>query len=987
MRDPIETKVFRPATTSPSGVLSRSHALGSQSPEKTIFDNLSKTTTWFGESNHNILPMGHDGEDAANKARGLGANVTLLRPELVRPFNTEEFQGTEFCFAPVLQYPFQKKPRTIRKAAVRAADRETLRRRQEAERLREESHDTTELQNAFEKYQKTASLPSEQSPRKKLMSEAPDAQETADGEFDEEWEVAQQHGDFEISWAKADIRNHLLNTSAPEARRKPSNTEFGPAPVVKRRADGSARANWIRQKQVDPDVKYLLTFPGGEMAAQKAYNLLGRKDMLPFETLEEASNDSVVMPEDPPSTATHTSEENRLARLEAAKAQLPEVAGLPKNDHTSNEDEVRDEEQVSDDVSLPPSEATGDGQTDDKSVQDAGDAAETGQLGIDDADRVRTFEVPSSFLDTSMLSSGGHDTPPQPSTPQALALPEQQVLDIDLNKGSDIFASALLQNRTSTVSASTVSHLSFTTPQPSSPPPSMKSQLCGIDNDSRWSPLAQSPTPSSPTPFITVGDSDQPAHDIGLEKNQATHKAHRNSSPIEALANLISPIQDMADTRVVLGQNEGRFFIRFKLPDEHAETFLEKVDHVQVDTYMKQEDEAAERETEPAVVVQELEEKATSEVVKVVSEDDPRDLLRQFVTKHQAGKARPSAANMSADTESPTAERVVAKPNAAIPTAPILPAESPRTPESGFNRASMRIETPTLNIGSDQPALETPIRNSSAKKSKRTPLGKLDANSPSPVKPKAGKRKMDEDGDDDEQKDLEKTPEPSPKRRRGLRSRKPATPGPDAAPVNSRLVRNAEKDLASVTRANTRANKSGALYPAEVLAQFAEDPLGQQWKERKAVVDARASRAVKVGAKSVHWPAALASYQTFTSDDGTDVAATLAAAPISASEPEPESQELTEGQSKKSRAVKSKLPAPVGRPRRVAAPVAPATPRPATPRAPSAKRPAAKAPEADEDAIVGKRPTRAAAQKTNIRMGLTATGTPLRRRPTRSTST
>ncbi|KAG7122886.1 hypothetical protein HYQ44_003784 [Verticillium longisporum] len=947
MRDPIETKVFRPATTSPSGVLSRSHALGSQSPEKTIFDNLSKTTTWFGESNHNILPMGHDGEDAANKARGLGANVTLLRPELVRPFNTEEFQGTEFCFAPVLQYPFQKKPRTIRKAAVRAADRETLRRRQEAERLREESHDTTELQNAFEKYQKTACLPSEQSPRKKLMSEAPDAQETADGEFDEEWEVAQQHGDFEISWAKADIRNHLLSTSAPEARRKPSNTEFGPAPVVKRRADGSARANWIRQKQVDPDVKYLLTFPGGEMAAQKAYNLLGRKDMLPFETLEEASNDSVVMPEDPPSTATHTSEENRLARLEAAKAQLPEVAGLPKNDHTSNEDEVRDEEQVSDDVSLPPSEATGDGQTDDKSVQDAGDAAETGQLDIDDADRVRTFEVPSSFLDTSMLSSGGHDTPPQPSTPQALALPEQQVLDIDLNKGSDIFASALLQNRTSTVSASTVSHLSFTTPQPSSPPPSMKSQLRGIDNDSRWSPLAQSPTPSSPTPFITVGDSDQPAHDIGLEKNQATHKAHRNSSPIEALANLISPIQDMADTRVVLGQNEGRFFIRFKLPDEHAETFLEKVDHVQVDTYMKQEDEAAERETEPAVVVQELEEKATSEVVKVVSEDDPRDLLRQFVTKHQAGKARPSAANMSADTESPTAERVVAKPNAAIPTAPILPAESPRTPESGFNRASMRIETPTLNIGSDQPALETPIRNilSSQRLAKER---------------------------------WTKTATTMSKKIWRRRQSRPRSA--DAAFVRgSQLL----QDLTQLP--STRV--CGALYPAEVLAQFAEDPLGQQWKERKAVVDARASRAVKVGAKSVHWPAALASYQTFTSDDGADVAATLAAAPISASEPEPESQELTEGQSKKSRAVKSKLPAPVGRPRRVAAPVAPATPRPATSRAPSAKRPAAKAPEADEDAIVGKRPTRAAAQKTNIRMGLTATGTPVRRRPTRSTST
>ncbi|KAG7122883.1 hypothetical protein HYQ44_003781 [Verticillium longisporum] len=984
MRDPIEMKGFRPATTSPTGVLSRSHAFGSQSPAKTIFENLSKTTTWFGESINTNHPMGRD-VDAANKACGLGANVTLLRPELVQPFNTEEFQGTEFCFAPVLQYPFQKKLRTIRKPAVRAAARETLRRRQEAVKLRKESHDTAELQNAFEKYQKTACLPSEQSPRKKLMSEAPDAQEAVDGEFDEEWEVAQQHGDFEISWAKADIRNHLLNTSAPEARRKPSNAEFGPAPVVKRRADGSARANWIRQKQVDPDVKYLLTFPGGEMGAQKAYNLLGRKDMLPFETVEEASNDSIVMPEDPPSTATHTSEENRLARLEAAKAQLPEAAGLPKNGH--NSDEVRDEEQVSDDVSLPPCEVTGDGQTDDKSVQNDGAAAETGQPSIDNADRVRTFEAPSSFLDTSMLSAGGPDSPAQPCTPQALALPEQQVLDIDLNKNPDIFASALLQNRTSTVSASAVSHLSFTTPQPFSPPPIMKSQLRGIDNDSRWSPLAQSPTPLSPTPFITAGDSDQLAHDIGLEKNEATHKTHRNSSPIEALASLISPIQDMADTRVVLGQNEGRFFIRFKLPDEHAETFLEQVDRVQVDTYMKQEDEAAERETEPAVIVQELEEKTTSAVVKAVSEDDPRDLLRQFVTKHQAGKARPSAAIFSADTESPAAERVVVKPDAVIPTAPILPAESLRTPESGFNRASMRVETPTLSMGIDQPALETPTRNSSAKKPKRMPLGKLDANSPSPVKPKAGKRKMDGDGDDDEQKDLEKTPEPSPKRRRGLRSRKPATPGPDAAPVNSRLVRNAEKDLASVTRANTRANKSGALYPADVLAQFAEDPLGQQWKERKAVVDARASRAVKVGAKSVHWPAALASYQTFTSDDDVDVAATSAAAPVPAPEPEPESQELTEGQSKKSRAVKSKLPAPVGRPRRVAAPVAPATPRPATPRAPSAKRPAANAPEADEDAIVGRRPTRAAAQKTNIRMGLTATGTPVRRRPTRSTST
>ncbi|KAM0282006.1 hypothetical protein ACHAQH_003212 [Verticillium albo-atrum] len=1008
MRDPNEPKGFRPATTSPTGLFSRSRSFGAQSPAKTMFDNL-KTGPWPKLSNDDSFDRDLATESGPSD---LAVTVELLHPELIQPFETKAHEGAEFCFAPILQYPFQKKPRTIRKPVVRAMARETMKRKQEAVKLRKANHDTAELKEAFEKYQEKAQLPSQQSPRKKLMSEAPHPQEAVEGEFDEDWESAKAHGDYRMSWAKADIRNHLLNTGAPETRRQPSTTDFGPAPVLKRRADGTARANWIRRKQVDPDVKYLLTFPGDEMGAEKAYSLLGRKDMLSLDIVEEASNDSLVMPEDPPSTATHISEENRLARLEAAKAQLPEGYALIENadgharieqhdylpthlesdealveKNSSVQDEIEnDDTQVRHSPSVSLCDGTDIGPSDGPSIKDEAAMLDAEGDNNGNADQVRTFKAPSVFSDTTTISASHLTSPERPSTPQAQAMPAQQVLDIDLNKDSDIFASALLQNRTSKVSSAAVSQLSFTTPQPSSPPPSMKSQGPGIENDSRWSPLAESPTPFG-TPSIT---SAKPAHSSMSVSSQPDDEQQKRSgvfSPIEALANLVSPIQEMPDTRVVMGQNEDRFFIRFKLPDEFAENFLEQAKHFELDNTLKQEDQADEEELESETIPQELDEEPVDGTIKIISEDDPRDLLRQFVTKHQAGKAKPSAATFSNEAAPhPAVEDAMVKTDLPTETAPIFPAESPRTPEAGAERSPMWIETPTFSMASDQPVAETPTRSSSTKKRRRTPLGELDANSPSPVKAKAGKRKM-ADGDDGGHMDLEKkSPEPSPKRRRGLRARKPATPGPDAAPVNSRLVRNAEKDLASTTRANTRANKSGALYPADVLAQFAEDPMGQQWKERKAVVDARAARTVKVDAKSVHWPIALASYQTFTSDDAeAEDTATPFAPAEPAPEPESEPEEPKEDERpKKSRAVKSKLPAPVGRPRRAAAP---ATPRPATPRAPAARRISSVVLEADEDSNAGRRPTRAAAQKTNIRMGLTATGTPVRRRPTRSTST
>ncbi|KAL2151015.1 hypothetical protein VTH82DRAFT_6113 [Thermothelomyces myriococcoides] len=54
--------------------------------------------------------------------------------------------------------------------------------------------------------------------------------------------------------------------------------------------------------------------------------------------------------------------------------------------------------------------------------------------------------------------------------------------------------------------------------------------------------------------------------------------------------------------------------------------------------------------------------------------------------------------------------------------------------------------------------------------------------------------------------------------------------------------RNEEKDLAAVTRANTRKNKGGAVPPPVVLARQAEDPAGWRMKELKGVWEAKERR-------------------------------------------------------------------------------------------------------------------------------------------------
>jgi hypothetical protein len=56
-----------------------------------------------------------------------------------------------------------------------------------------------------------------------------------------------------------------------------------------------------------------------------------------------------------------------------------------------------------------------------------------------------------------------------------------------------------------------------------------------------------------------------------------------------------------------------------------------------------------------------------------------------------------------------------------------------------------------------------------------------------------------------------------------------------------------EKDLAAVTRVNTRKNKGNSVFPKLVLARQAEDPAGFRLKELKSVFDAREERTSSTG--------------------------------------------------------------------------------------------------------------------------------------------
>jgi hypothetical protein len=92
-----------------------------------------------------------------------------------------------------------------------------------------------------------------------------------------------------------------------------------------------------------------------------------------------------------------------------------------------------------------------------------------------------------------------------------------------------------------------------------------------------------------------------------------------------------------------------------------------------------------------------------------------------------------------------------------------------------------------------------------------------------------------------------------------------------AASARARQQRSEEKDLATVTRVNTRKNKAGAVPPQMVLAQLADDP-GWRMRELKGVFEAREAKEREGKAKRevrVRWAEELVTFHQGGEEDDT----------------------------------------------------------------------------------------------------------------------
>ncbi|KAK2762518.1 hypothetical protein CKAH01_16163 [Colletotrichum kahawae] len=271
-------------------------------------------------------------------------------------------------------------------------------------------------------------------------------------------------------------------------------------------------------------------------------------------------------------------------------------------------------------------------------------------------------------------------------------------------------------------------------------------------------------------------------------------------------------------------------------------------------------------------------------VVEAEVEDDSElALLRSFVSRHAASRAARAAEATSAPAPAATAV-------SPMPSAPIL--LSAATPER--RPQGIWADTPSFSV-------ERP-RNlaSPAPSSTRQPLGVLDANSPSPkkVKRKAddveerapspekpskkprkakfdkntpgkpekddGKDNKDDKGVESDAPVLEADPDGAPPANGplpGVRTRAQRAAARGETPVATRIpmrhqvakVRNGEKDLATLTRQNTKNNKGGAIPADEMLEKL---------KNAAPTVETRAAAAAKKDGKNVSWAEQLSRSQS-----------------------------------------------------------------------------------------------------------------------------
>jgi hypothetical protein len=222
---------------------------------------------------------------------------------------------------------------------------------------------------------------------------------------------------------------------------------------------------------------------------------------------------------------------------------------------------------------------------------------------------------------------------------------------------------------------------------------------------------------------------------------------------------------------------------------------------------------------------------STTELVETISENalantfdhDDTDMLRNFLTRVKANKAA------KAGTSIPKRKRSLPHSPLRLPLGSVDSALSPSSPKS---KDEFDVSLPTE---------------------------------------RAAKRKLDdaELGDDE-------ATQPKSIRRSG-RTRLPVKTAPLAAPSfipvrrlgqdgdnTVTLRRNQEKELAALTRVNTRKNKGGAQLPIQVLAKQAEekeDPASRQ-RALKEVFDEKALKQKGKKGKTVVWAEELAQFQT-----------------------------------------------------------------------------------------------------------------------------
>ncbi|KAF7910688.1 uncharacterized protein EAF01_002198 [Botrytis porri] len=210
-------------------------------------------------------------------------------------------------------------------------------------------------------------------------------------------------------------------------------------------------------------------------------------------------------------------------------------------------------------------------------------------------------------------------------------------------------------------------------------------------------------------------------------------------------------------------------------------------------------------------------------------ENDDTDILRQFLTRVKADKAAKAAA------PAPKKRKSLPHSPLRIPLGDIMNAE-----------ASSPVQTPRDDLELGAPETASPSRKSRA----TTP--------PSTEEVDAEARSI----------------------RRSGRTRPPVLkiplPAPSSIPVrrlggqddtNVTLKQSVEKELAALTRVNTRKNKAGAVFPDVLLARKAdakENPAKRQ-KELKEMFEEKLRREKKAKGKpkkSVVWAEEIAQYQT-----------------------------------------------------------------------------------------------------------------------------